>query len=75
MEKTNTQRLTEALAGNVAVHGMVALMRSGDPDRRVRAASEIGKTLAVRHGTLPLRPNGLRSLVALPPLATAILPL
>ncbi len=86
MDPTERAALAEALAGNMAVH-IVYCVRSGDPvhqtdpgaDTSVPVFREVdGETLASGmrpDGTLPVTFDGLRTLVALPPLATAILPL
>ncbi len=86
MDATGRAALAEALAGNMAVH-IVYCVRSGDPvhqtdphaDTSVPVFREVdGETLAkgIRpDGTLPVTFDGLRTMVALPSLATAILPL
>jgi SAM-dependent methyltransferase len=86
MDTTQRAALAEALAGNMAVH-ILYCVREGDPVVRVdpRAAEAVpvyremnGETLAkgIRaDGTLSVTFDGRGMLVALPPLATAILPL
>jgi SAM-dependent methyltransferase len=86
MDLTERAALAEALAGNMAVH-MVYCVRAADPIRQadphapaaVAVCREIdGETLArgIRpDGTLSINFDGLRVPVALPPLASAILPL
>jgi SAM-dependent methyltransferase len=86
MDPIERAALAEALAGNMAVH-IVYCVRAGDPvyqtdpgaDTSVPVFREVdGETLAkgIRpDGTLPVTFDGLRTMVALPPLATAILPL
>jgi hypothetical protein len=86
MDSTERVALAEALAGNMAVH-IVYCVRSGDPvhqtdpgaDTSVPVFREVdGEALGkgIRpDGTLPVTFDGLRTMVALPPLATAILPL
>jgi SAM-dependent methyltransferase len=78
--------LAEALAGNMAVH-IVYCVRAGAPVQRadpddansvpvLREVTGEGLARAVRpDGTMPVTIDGLRIPVALPPLATAILPL
>jgi SAM-dependent methyltransferase len=86
MDKTERAALAEALAGNMAVH-IVYCVRDSDPvqrpdpdaDAAVPVCREVnGEALArgIRpDGTLPVTFDGLRTLVPLPPLASAILPL
>ncbi len=86
MDSTGRAALAEALAGNMAVH-IVYCVRTGDPiqqtdpgaDTSVPVFREVdGETLAkgIRpDGTLPVTFDGLSTMVALPSLATAILPL
>jgi SAM-dependent methyltransferase len=86
LDPTGRAALAEALAGNMAVH-ILYCVRAGDPvlqpnplaEAAVPVCREIdGETLAraIRpDGTLPVTFDGLRIPVALPPLATAILPL
>jgi SAM-dependent methyltransferase len=86
MDSTGRAALAEALAGNMAVH-IVYCVRTGDPiqqtdpgaDTSVPVFREVdGETLAkgIRPGgTLPVTFDGLSTMVALPSLATAILPL
>ncbi len=86
MEPTQRAALAEALAGNMAVH-IVYCVRADDPPHQPDPAAETavpvfrevnGEALArgIRpDGTLPVILDGLRVAVALPPLATAILPL
>jgi ubiquinone/menaquinone biosynthesis C-methylase UbiE len=86
MDPTERAALAEALAGNMAVH-IVYCVRSGDPIHRTNPGADAsvpvfrevdGEALAkgIRpDGTLPVTFDGLRTMVALPPLATAILPL
>jgi len=86
MTRTERAALAEALAGNMAVH-IVYCVRATDPPRRadpfapsaVPICREIpGVELArgIRpDGTLSVSFDGLRIPVALPPLASAILPL
>jgi SAM-dependent methyltransferase len=86
MDQTERAALAEALAGNMAVH-IVYCVRAADqvrrPDPSVETAVPVcreidGETLArsIRlDGTLVITIDGLHIPVALPPLATAILPL
>jgi hypothetical protein len=86
MDHTQRAALAEALAGNMAVH-IVYCVRAGDPpyhpDPSVETAVPVFRELdgdaVVRgirpDGTLSILLDGLRMAVALPPLATAILPL
>jgi SAM-dependent methyltransferase len=86
MQPTERAALAEALAGNMAVH-IVYCVRADDPphvadpsaDTAVPVFREItGQALAsgIRpDGTLPVNFDGLRIPIALPPLASAILPL
>jgi ubiquinone/menaquinone biosynthesis C-methylase UbiE len=86
MDSTGRAALAEALAGNMAVH-IVYCVPTGDPIRQtdpgagtsVPVFREVdGETLAkgIRpDGTLPVTFDGLSTMVALPSLATAILPL
>jgi hypothetical protein len=86
MDQTERAALAEALAGNMAVH-ILYCVRAADPacrpdpfaDTAVPVCREIdGETLArgIRpDGTLVITIDGLHIPVALPPLATAILPL
>jgi SAM-dependent methyltransferase len=86
MQPTERAALAEALAGNMAVH-IVYCVRADDPphvadpsaDTAVPVFREItGEALAsgIRpDGTLPVNFDGLRIPIALPPLASAILPL
>ncbi len=86
LHPTERAALAEALAGNMAVH-IVYCVRAGSPAQRadpcdaaaVPVLREItGEALmrAVRpDGTMPVTIDGLRIPVALPPLASAILPL
>jgi SAM-dependent methyltransferase len=86
MDPTERAALAEALAGNMAVH-ILYCVRADDPvqkpDPAAPAAVPVGReidgaTLArsIRSdGTLSLNFDGLRIPVALPPLASAILPL
>jgi SAM-dependent methyltransferase len=86
MDSAGRAALAEALAGNMAVH-IVYCVRTGDPiqqtdpgaDTSVPVFREVdGETLAkgIRpDGTLPVTFDGLSTMVALPSLATAILPL
>jgi SAM-dependent methyltransferase len=86
MDITERAALAEALAGNMAVH-IVYCVRADDPVRRpdpgaedaVPVCREIdGETLmrGIRpDGTLTVTFDGLRIPLALPPLASAILPL
>jgi SAM-dependent methyltransferase len=86
MDSTGRAALAEALAGNMAVH-IVYCVRTGEPiqqtdpgaDTSVPVFREVdGETLAkgIRpDGTLPVTFDGLSTMVALPSLATAILPL
>jgi SAM-dependent methyltransferase len=86
MDPTQRAALAEALAGNMAVH-IVYCVRADDPpcypdpsaDTAVPVFRELdGEALArgIRpDGTLSVLFDGLRMAVALPPLATAILPL
>ena len=78
--------LAEALSGCIAVH-IVYCMRAGEPvhradpyaDGAVPVCREIGGEALVRSinadGTLVMNFDGLRIPIALPPLASAILPL
>ncbi|HEX3574601.1 MAG TPA: class I SAM-dependent methyltransferase [Rhodopila sp.] len=86
MDLTERAALAEALAGNMAVHIVYCVRDSApvqrpdpDADTAVPVCREVdGETLArgIRpDGTLPVTYDGLRTLVALPPLASAILPL
>jgi hypothetical protein len=86
MDSTGRAALAEALAGNMAVH-IVYCVRTGEPiqqtdpgaDTSVPVFREVdGETLAkgIRpDGRLPVTFDGLSTMVALPSLATAILPL
>jgi SAM-dependent methyltransferase len=86
MDVTERAALAESLAGNMAVH-ILYCVRADDPvhrpdpcaERAVPVCREIdGETLrrAIRpDATLPVTFDGLRIPVALPPLASAILPL
>ena len=86
MDSTERAALAEALAGNMAVH-IVYCVRTGDPIQRTDPGADTsvpvfrevdGETLAkgIRpDGTLPVTFDGLSTMVALPSLATAILPL
>src|SRR6185437_3899081 len=86
MSPTERAAVAEALAGNMAVH-IVYCVRANDPvrspdpmaDAAVPVLREVdGQTLASGlrpDGTLPVMFDGLRLPIALPPLATAILPL
>jgi len=86
MDLTERAALAEALAGNMAVH-ILYCVRAGDPvhapDPNASTAVPVcreldGETLArgIRpDGTLTVNFDGLRVPVALPPLASAILPL
>jgi ubiquinone/menaquinone biosynthesis C-methylase UbiE len=86
MDLTGRAALAEALAGNMAVH-IVYCVRTGDPIQQtdpgagtsVPVFREVdGEMLAkgIRpDGTLPVTFDGLSTMVALPSLATAILPL
>jgi hypothetical protein len=86
MNLTERAALAEALAGNMAVH-IVYCVRAGEPTQRpdpnaetaIPVCREIdGETLAgsIRpDGTLWVNLDALRIPIALPPLATAILPL
>jgi SAM-dependent methyltransferase len=86
MDPTQRAALAESLAGNMAVH-IVYCVRAGDPPLRPDPAAETavpvcreieGEALArgIRpDGTLPINFDGLRVPIALPPLASAILPL
>jgi SAM-dependent methyltransferase len=86
MDSTERAALAEALAGNMAVH-ILYCVRASDPPHRpdpsadtaVPVCREIeGETLVrgIRpDGTLPVNFDGLRIPIALPPLASAILPL
>ena len=86
MDSTGRAALAEALAGNMAVH-IVYCVRTGDPIQRTDPGADTsvpvfrevdGETLAkgIRpDGTLPVTFDGLSTMVALPSLATAILPL
>jgi SAM-dependent methyltransferase len=86
MDSTERAALAEALAGNMAVHIVYCVraadsFQSADPNAEtsVPVCREIdGATLASRirpDGAMPVTFDGLRTLIALPPLATAILPL
>jgi SAM-dependent methyltransferase len=86
MHPTERAALAEALAGNMAVHIIYCVratdaVRQPDPcaETAVPVCREIdGETLARRirpDGTLPVTFDGLHTPVALPALATAILPL
>jgi SAM-dependent methyltransferase len=86
MDSTERAALAEALAGNMAVHIVYCVradepVRSADPNAEtsVPVFREVdGETLArgIRpDGTLPVTFDGLRIPIALPALATAILPL
>ena len=86
MDPTERAALAEALAGNMAVH-IVYCVRADDPPHQPDPAAETavpvcreidGEALArgIRpDGTLSVIFDGLRVGVALPPLASAILPL
>jgi hypothetical protein len=86
MDPTQRAALAEALAGNMAVH-ILYCVRADDPPHRpdpmvetmVPVCREIDGETLVRgirpDGTLTMNFNGLRVSVALPPLASAILPL
>jgi hypothetical protein len=86
MDPAERAALAEALAGNMAVH-IVYCVRADDPPHQPDPAAALtvpvcreinGETLArgIRpDGTLPVLFDGLRVAVALPPLASAILPL
>ena len=86
MDLTARAALAEALAGNMAVH-ILYCVRAGDPVIPIDATAEStvpvfremdGETLVrgIRpDGTLTVTFDGLRTVIALPPLATAILPL
>jgi SAM-dependent methyltransferase len=86
MDPTERAALAEALAGNMAVH-MLYCVRAEEPIQRSNPNAETavpvcreidGETLTrgIRaDGTLPVLFDGLRIPVALPSLATAILPL
>jgi SAM-dependent methyltransferase len=86
MDSTQRAALAEALAGNMAVH-ILYCVRVDDPVHRpdptvetaVPVCREIDGETLVRgirpDGTLTMNFNGLRVSVALPPLASAILPL
>ena len=86
MDPTQRAALAEALAGNMAVH-IVYCVRADDPlhhpDPAVETAVPVFRELdgeavvsGIRpDGTLSVLLDGLRIAVALPPLATAILPL
>jgi hypothetical protein len=86
MDTTERAALAEALAGNMAVH-IVYCVRAGDAVERADPMAEAsvpvlrevaGEALArgIRpDGTLVVTFDGLRTLVPLPSLATAILPL
>jgi SAM-dependent methyltransferase len=86
MDSTERAALAEALAGNMAVH-IVYCVRDDAPPRRPDPSAETavpvcreigGETLAswIRpDGTMPVNFDGLRIAIALPPLASAILPL
>jgi SAM-dependent methyltransferase len=86
MDHTQRAALAEALAGNMAVH-IVYCVRAGDPpyhpdpsgETAVPVFRELDGDAVVRgirpDGTLSILLDGLRMAVALPPLATAILPL
>ncbi len=86
MEPIERAALAEALAGNMAVHIVYCVRDDRPPERAdpgadssVPVLREVdGATLArgIRpDGTLPVAFDGLRIPIALPPLATAILPL
>jgi SAM-dependent methyltransferase len=86
MDSIGRAALAEALAGNMAVH-IVYCVRTGDPVQQTDPGANTsvpvfrevdGETLAkgIRpDGTLPVTFDGLSTMVALPSLATAILPL
>jgi SAM-dependent methyltransferase len=86
MSLTERAAVAEALAGNMAVH-IVYCVRADDPvrspdpmaDTAVPVLREVdGQTLVSGlrpDGTIPVVFDGLRLPIALPPLATAILPL
>jgi SAM-dependent methyltransferase len=86
MDTTERAALAESLAGNMSVH-IVYCVRTDDPVRRrdpgaedaVPVCREIDGETLVRgihpDGTLTVTFDGLRIPVALPPLASAILPL
>jgi hypothetical protein len=86
LDPTERAALAEALAGNMAVH-IVYCVRAATPVQRadpddaasvpvLREVTGEGLARAVRpDGTLPVTIDALRIPVALPPLATAILPL
>ena len=86
MTTTERAALAEALAGNMAVH-IVYCVRAADPPRRADPFApsavpicreipgiELGRGIRP-DGTLSISFDGLRIPVALPPLASAILPL
>ena len=86
MDPTERAALAEALAGNMAVHIVYCVRADDPPHRPIRRAETAvpvcrevdGEALArgIRpDGTLPVIFDGLRVPVALPPLASAILPL
>ncbi|HBK05974.1 MAG TPA: methyltransferase [Acetobacteraceae bacterium] len=85
MDPTERAAVAEALSGNIAVH-IVYCVRAGDPvhqpdpfgEAAVPVCREMDGAALARgirpDGTLPVVFDGLRIPVALPPLATAILP-
>jgi len=86
MDSTERAALAEALAGNMAAHIVYCVRDNAPPPRpdpsaetAVPVCREIGgETLAGRirpDGTMPVNFDGLRIPIALPPLASAILPL